>query len=167
MSFLGIEYRQITKNDTQISSNNNINDNDINQIDAEDEDEAIDFDIQIKKTKILFKKEDILIEGSLALAELVDFLINQKDRSSFAILPEIYSSGPFVYGTLRSNTATFSGPCKGINGEEFYHFKVNGIVFPNSINSIVDELHTHGHKLSMTVERESNTDFLSAYLHEI
>lgn len=126
----------------------------------------VDSDIQVKKPKTLFVKEDIIIEGSLALAELVDFLINQRDRNSYAILPEIFSPGPFIYGTLRNNITTFSGPCKGINGEEFYHFKVSGIIFPNSIHSIVHDLHFHKHKVSMTVEREKNSDFLSAYIHE-
>ena len=50
--------------------------------------------IAYKRPKKYFTKEDIVIEGCLNIAELVDFLINQKDRHSYAILPEIYSPGP-------------------------------------------------------------------------
>ena len=131
----------------------------------ENDDYSENFEVPIKKPKVSFVKEDIIIEGSLALAELIDFIINQKDRNSYAILPEIYSPGPFIYGTLRSNSTTFSGPCIGPNDESVYHFKINGAVFPHSVNSTIQEFLSQGHMLSMAVEREKNTDFLAAYLH--
>ena len=120
----------------------------------------------IKRPREYFTKEDIVIEGCLNIAELVDFLINQKDRNSYAILPELYSPGPFVYGTLRNNNIAYSGPCKDGNGGEIFHLKANGIVFPRSISSLSRELEYSGHKIFITVEREANTDFLSAYNEE-
>lgn len=131
-----------------------------------DEDGHIDHEgseIQLKRTKTFFTKEDIMIEGSLSIAELVDFLINQKDRNSYAILPEIYSPGPFIYGTLRSNLVNFSGACKGSEGELTYQLKINGIIFPGSIWALFRELKESGHKVSTIVERDLHTDFLSAY----
>lgn len=134
-------------------------------VDADDEenfDEGVS-EIQVKRSKTYFIKEDILIEGSLALAELVDFLINQKDRHSYAILPEIYSPGPFVYGTLRSNIVTFLDSCKGPSAVA-HQLKITGIIFPDSISTLLRQLKEYGHNLTTIVEREPNTDYLSAYL---
>lgn len=123
--------------------------------------------IQIKKMKTSFTKEMIVIEGSIALAEFIDFLINLKDRHSYAILPEIYSPGPFLHGTLQSNSITFSGPFKGNDKETFYHMKIKGVIFPNSIRSLLQELEDSGHTNSITFESESNTDFLSALKNDL
>lgn len=116
---------------------------------------------------MFFTKEDIVVEGGIGLAELVDFLINQKDRNSYAILPEIYSPGPFIHGTLRRNIFIFSGPCKGFNGNQLYHLKITDIIFPGALDALLSELKSHGHSVSITVQSESNTDFLSAYKHDI
>lgn len=93
-------------------------------------------------------------------------MINQQDRNSFAILPEIYSPGPFIYGTLRRNNFIFSGPCKGLNGMQFYHLKITEVIFPGSLDALLRDLKSFGHSLSITVQSESNTDFLSAYKYE-
>lgn len=122
-------------------------------------------DIKTKRVKTLFSREDIVVEGGLSVAELIDFLINQKDRNSYAILPEIYSPGPFIHGTLRSNNIVFSGPCKGTESNSIYQLKVGGIAFPNSIFALIKELKASGHTISVSVERETNTDFLSAYAY--
>ena len=149
--------------------NNNIGNNiNTEEIVEPDEDENFVHEeslIQLKRSKTFFTKEDIMIEGSLSLAELVDFLINQKDRNSYAILPEIYSPGPFIYGTLRSNLVTFSGACKGSEGDLSYQLKINGVIFPGSICALFRELKESGHKVHTIVEREAFTDFLSAYPH--
>lgn len=122
--------------------------------------------LYIKRPKKYFSKEDIVIKGCLNIAELVDFLLNQKDRNSYAILPELYSPGPFVYGTLRSNSISYSGPCKAGNGEEIFHLKVSGIIFPRAVSLLNHEFELSGHKTFINVERETNTDFLSAYTQE-
>lgn len=119
--------------------------------------------IYVKRPKKHFTKKDILIEGCLNITELIDFIINQKDRHSYAILPEIYSPGPFVYGTLRSNTLSFSGPCKNASGKDIFQLKISGIIFPQAIASLTHELDSEGHKIFIVAEREHNTDFLSNY----
>lgn len=144
---------------------NNINTEEIFEADADENlfhEESL---IQLKRSKTFFAKEDIMIEGSLSLAELVDFLVNQKDRNSYAILPEIYSPGPFIYGTLRNNLVAFSGACKGSEGEFSYQLKINGIIFPGSIWALLRELEESGHKVHTIAERDTFTDFLSAYPH--
>jgi hypothetical protein len=104
-----------------------------------------------------------MVEGILASAELIDFLINQKDRNSYAILPEIFSPGPFVHGTLRSNVVKFSGPCKGSDSELIYQLKIEGVLFPFPISHVIGELQDEGHTISLVVEREEATDFLSNF----
>ena len=118
----------------------------------------------MKKNKVVFKKEDIVVEGFFAVAELIDFLINQKDRNSYAILPEIYSPGPFVHGTLRINSINFSGPCKGVESDSIYQVKVSGIIFPPSIFMIVTDLRKDECQVSLVIEREAATDFLANYI---
>lgn len=167
--FLGIEFKIISrKNSNSLSSDGN---NDSHS-EAEAINEAEEYGIyensegpiiQLKRSKTYFLKEDIMIEGSLALAELVDFLINQKDRNSYAILPEIYSPGPFINGTLRNNFVTFSGACKDSAGKLSYQLKINGVIFPHSTCYLLRELRESGHKISLIVEREISTDFLSAF----
>ena len=164
MIILGIDFKIINKKDCKIHDQVKIQKHD--ELNDEIESETENTEIQIKRKKTYFTKEDIVIEGSMALAELVDFLINQKDRNSYAILPEIYSPGPFIHGTLRNNSIIFSGPCKGVNSEIIHHFKINGITFPSSIRSLIHELESAGHVLTLNVEREPNTDFLSSYTHE-
>lgn len=167
--YLGIEYKKLNK----IQSDSTIPITDFDRRDStekmDDTDDEGNFDeessgIQIKRSKTYFSKEDILIEGSLALAELVDFLINQKDKHSYAILPEIYSPGPFIYGTLRSNSVTFLDSCKGPS-EVTHQLKIAGIIFPDSISAVLRELKEYGHKLTFIAEREPNTDYLAAYSH--
>jgi hypothetical protein len=121
-----------------------------------------DSHIQIKRAPIKFEKRDIYLEGSLALAELVDYLINQKDRNSFAILPEIYAPGPFVYGTLRRNEFTATGACRTIQGSSVYQLRLNGIIFPSNLSKF---LHLIGpERISqLSQERQPLTDFLSVY----
>ena len=169
--YLGIEYDFINKKtadkDTPSQSIEPVADEPYIEHDPEDvsEEDAKPL-LHIKRPKKYFTKEDIVIEGCLNIAELVDFLINQKDRHSYAILPEIYSPGPFVYGTLRNNIISYSGPCKVGNGKEIFHLKANGIIFPRVISSLNREFESSGHKIFITVEREPNTDFLSAYNQE-
>lgn len=160
----------MSKNGSNSSAPFKRNENNVNTEELVDEDDNDDIThdesgIQLKRSKIFFTKEDIVIEGSLSLAELVDFLINQKDRNSYAILPEIYSPGPFIYGTLRSNTITFTGACKGSDGELTYQLKINGIIFPGSVWALYRELKDSGHKMNTIFERDNFTDFLSAYPH--
>ena len=50
--------------------------------------------------------------------------------------------------------------------EEIFHLKANGIIFPRVISSLNREFESSGHKIFITVEREPNTDFLSAYNQE-
>lgn len=161
----------MSKNGTNCPTPNKNSENNINteELVGDDDNDNIsneDSGIQLKRSKTFFTKEDIVIEGSLSLAELVDFLINQKDRNSYAILPEIYSPGPFIYGTLRSNVVTFSGACKGSDGELTYQLKINGIIFPGSIWALYRELKDSGHKVNTIVERDNFTDFLSVYPHK-
>jgi hypothetical protein len=167
---LGIEYKILSKIGTDSSKfNENIKNNiKIEEVGEEDENENSvheESGIQMKRSKTFFTKENIVIEGILSIAELVDFLINQKDRNSYAILPEIYSPGPFIYGTLRSNLISFSGECKGTDGELTYQLKINGIIFPDSIWALFRELTESGHNVNTIVERNNFTDFLSAYPH--
>lgn len=169
---LGIEYKILNKNNSNTDNIKKIN-SDIYKIDSasefasnEDSDSQTDIlEIHVKRSKVFFTKEDIVIEGGIALAELLDFLINQKDRNSYAILPEIYSPGPFIHGTLRRNNFIFSGPCKGFNENQLYHLKITDIIFPGSLDALLCELKSSGHSVSITVQSESNTDFLSAYKH--
>ena len=169
--FLGIEYSfinsKISGGDISSESIESTTDNSSLEQDPDhDTEDNEKHELYIKRPKKYFTKEDIVIQGCLNIAELVDFLINQKDRHSYAILPEIYSPGPFVYGTLRNNVISYSGPCKEGNGKEIFHLKINGIIFPRSIRSLSHEFESSGHKIFLTVERESNTDFLSAYNQE-
>ena len=170
LPFLGIEYKILSKKELNSPEEfgNTVSKPDTEELIEVDDDGDFtheDSEIQVKRTKTFFTKEDIMIDGNLAIAELVDFLINQKDRNSYAILPEIFSPGPFIHGTLRSNSMTFSGACKGSNNEISYQLKIVGIIFPESIWVLYRELKESGHKLSTIVEREVNTDFLSAYPH--
>ncbi len=121
-----------------------------------------DAHVQFKRAPVKFEKRDIYLEGSLALAELVDYLINQKDRNSFAILPEIYAPGPFVYGTLRRNEITASGACRTIQGATAYQLRINGIIFPRNLSKF---MHLLGLEriTQLTQERQPLTDFLSSY----
>ena len=151
-------------NDNCASSNEDTNPSDDENEDPESE--LNTSQIRMKKSKTIFTKETIVIEGTIALAEFIDFLINLKDRHSYAILPEIYSPGPFLHGTLRSNTLAFSGPFKGNGKETFYHMKIKGIIFPNSIGCLLQEFEASDHMISINFESEGNTDFLSAFKNE-
>ena len=102
------------------------------------------------------------MEGVLSLAELVDYLINQKDRNSFAILPEIYAPGPFIYGTLRRNEITCTGACRTVQGSSVYQLRLQGIIFPRNLNNFLRLLGPE--RISqLTQERQALTDFLSVY----
>ena len=135
---------------------------DSDESEAEHQQSIQDTHIQLKRAPIKFEKRDIYLEGTLALAELVDYLINQKDRNSFAILPEIYAPGPFVYGTLKRNEFTATGACRTTQGTTVYQLRLNGIIFPSNLSKF---LHLLGpERISqLTQERQAFTDFLSAY----
>lgn len=96
------------------------------------------------------------------MAELVDYLINQKDRNSFAILPEIYAPGPFVYGTLCRNEFTSSGACRAVQGTTVYQLRMSGIIFPRNLVNFLRILGP-GRISQLAQERQPLSDFFAIY----
>lgn len=135
--------------------------------DGEDTGAAVGIgNVTVKRALVKFSKKDIVMEGGMAAAELVDYLINQRDRNSYAILPEIYSPGPFIYGTLRKNDSVVSGPCRTGRMGQVHQIRISGVVFPRALKQFVGQLAAEGHQVTLVVDREPHTDFLTRFVSD-
>lgn len=135
---------------------------------SEDFDETEKVDLQdISETITLperkrFHGAYVVIEGALKVAELIDYLINQKDLHSYAILPEILAPGPFLYGTLMKNETTNLSPSSKNAVRPVHQIKIRGAVFPKGLNQLY-ELIKAEQEVELVSELNPMTDFLSTF----
>jgi hypothetical protein len=116
------------------------------------------------KTRVQhFEPKYAIVKGLLSLAELVDYLMNQKDRHSFAILPEIFAPGPFFYGTLLRNDLALTGPCRSEDGRQSFQLRLKGALFPRSISAFLWHIRQQDPEVSLRSENNPHTDYLATF----
>lgn len=118
----------------------------------------------VKKAPVRFTKRDIILEGALCLAELIDFLINQTGGHSYAILPEIIGPGPFLFGTLQKNELSYAAACRTVTGQSVCQMRISGAIFPRAVQKMLQIIDPHAAVISSLIQdRHESTDFLARF----